>query len=90
MVAQAQGKCVDEVEKARSKEAASKKELKEAKEQLQAEVKKIQRHLAGVTGVKDTEIERLSTRVSTLEMTGSRSLLTLTGSRSLLKVSFDT
>jgi hypothetical protein len=72
MVAQAQAKCVEEVEKARTKEAASKKEVREAKEQLQAEVKKIQRHLAGVTGVKDTEIERLCTRVATLEMTGTK------------------
>jgi len=69
MVAQAQATCVSEVDKARAKEAASRKDARAAQEALQAEVKKIQRHLAGVTGIKDSEIERLATRVSTLEMT---------------------
>lgn len=33
------------------------------------ELKRLQRQLAGVTGAKDAEIERLETRVATLEVT---------------------
>ena len=62
MVSQSQSKCVSEVDKARAREAAARKEAREAQEELQAEVKKIQRHLAGVTGIKDSEIERLQVR----------------------------
>ena len=38
MVSQAQAKCVEEVEKARAKEAGARQEAKDAKESLQAEV----------------------------------------------------
>jgi predicted RNase H-like nuclease (RuvC/YqgF family) len=34
-----------------------------------SELKRLQRQLAGVTGAKDAEIERLETRVATLEVT---------------------
>ena len=40
-------------------------EARGAQEALKEELRKIQRHLAGVTGIKDAEIERLQTRVET-------------------------
>ena len=69
MVAQAQAKCLEEVEKAREREGAARKEAREAQDAQQQELKKLQRHLAGVTGVKEAEVERMSTRIATLEMT---------------------
>lgn len=43
--------------------------MRDAQTRNTQELKKVQRQLAGVTGAKDDEIERLETRVATLEVT---------------------
>ncbi len=67
MVSKAQAECVAAVEAAKEKEREARKESKDAQIKMSQDLKKVQRQLAGVTGQKDDEIERLETRVSTCE-----------------------
>jgi hypothetical protein len=67
MVSKAQAECVAAVEVAKEREREARKEAKDAQIKMSQDLKKVQRQLAGVTGQKDDEIERLETRVSTCE-----------------------
>jgi hypothetical protein len=54
---------------AREKAREAQDEARRQSESVKGQLKKLERQLAGVTGAKDAEIDRLQTRVATLEVT---------------------